>query len=341
VRFTAPSTPGTSTAVYTATSDDPADGHNRRITLTATTKAPVSVLHPGDIIAVDLDFSDGTTCCGGVVRVDPATGAQTLLSSGGSLVRPIGAAVEADGKLLIADIQAFSGAALGGQGGVIRVDPATGAQTAAASGGAFIHPMDVAVEADGSLLVADIQAVGGAGAIIRVAPATGAQSVVCSGGRPTALAVEADGKILFTAEADFDGGAGVIRVDPSSGATTQLSSRGSFRGPVGVAVEADGRILVADDQAFSDPGGGVIRVDPVSGAQTTVSSGGNFVRPHGIAVEAGGTILVADPAAFDGTGGVIRVDPVSGAQTVLSSGGVFKSPFGIAVVPTAGSSGGG
>jgi len=40
VRFTASSTPGTSTAVYTARSDDPTAGHNRRVTLTATTHQP-------------------------------------------------------------------------------------------------------------------------------------------------------------------------------------------------------------------------------------------------------------------------------------------------------------
>jgi hypothetical protein len=76
----------------------------------------------------------------------------------------------------------------------------------------------------------------------------------------------------------------VIRVDPATGAQTTVSSGGSFDAPSGIALEADGDILVADVQAFADFLGGVIRVDPATGAQTTVSSGGSFLNPFGVAV---------------------------------------------------------
>jgi hypothetical protein len=94
--------------------------------------------------------------------------------------------------------------------------------------------------------------------------------------------------------AGFQGG--VIRVDPASGAQTTVSSGGSFFDPSGVALEADGDILVADQNAFAGPGG-VIRVDPASGAQTTVSSGGSFLHPTGVAV-----------VAFDFTGFAAPID---------------------------------
>jgi NHL repeat len=67
----------------------------------------------------------------------------------------------------------------------------------------------------------------------------------------------------------------VIRVNPTTGAQATVSSGGSFVDPSGIAVEADGDILVADANAFGG-GGGVIRVDPATGAQTTVSSGSSF-----------------------------------------------------------------
>jgi hypothetical protein len=114
------------------------------------------------------------------------------------------------------------------------------------------------------------------------------------------VAVEADGDILV---ADSGGGlslqnGGVFRVDPASGARTAVSANGAPAGgpafgyPSGVAIEADGHILVADSDAFGGTGG-VIRVDPASGARTAVSAnsgpctfncGLDFVRPDGLAV---------------------------------------------------------
>jgi streptogramin lyase len=58
---------------------------------------------------------------GKVVRVDPGTGEQTLITAGGSLVNTHGIAIEPTGNLLVADNAAFDG-----NGGVIRMDPTTG-----------------------------------------------------------------------------------------------------------------------------------------------------------------------------------------------------------------------
>jgi hypothetical protein len=61
-----------------------------------------------------------------------------------------GMAAAAPGDVLVADAEAF-----GGSGGVIRVDPATGARTALSANGApaggpdFVDPFGLALEADG------------------------------------------------------------------------------------------------------------------------------------------------------------------------------------------------
>jgi hypothetical protein len=196
-----------------------------------------------------------------------------------------GAVQLSPGDILVADQEAF-----GSRGGVIQVDPATGAQTPVASGGSFANPARVALEADGDILVADADAFAfGTGGVIRVDPATGAQTTVSSGGSfadPVAVALEADGDILVADPNAFGGPGGVIRVDPATGAQTTVSSGGSFARPVAVALEADGDVLVADGDAFGGAGG-VIRVDPATGAQTPVSSGGSFADPSGVAVVPG------------------------------------------------------
>lgn len=74
----------------------------------------------------------------------------------------------------------------------------------------------------------------------------------------------------------------IVRVDPVSGVQTVVSSGGSLVNPNGVATDAAGDIIVADESAFGS--GGIIRVDPSTGVQTTISSGGLFQGPAGVAV---------------------------------------------------------
>src|SRR5215211_121338 len=110
------------------------------VALLPAAEAGAVTLNPGDILVSDVDFLGESDA---VIRVDPATGAQTTVSTGGSFVDPFGVALEADGDILVADADAF-----GGLGGVIRVDPATGAQTTVSTGGSFVDPAGIAVEAD-------------------------------------------------------------------------------------------------------------------------------------------------------------------------------------------------
>ena len=317
---------------------------------------------PGDILVADLDaFGDAG---GGVIRVDPATGARTTVSANGApaggpdLADPFGLALEADGDILVTDPDAID---VGGR--VVRVDPATGARTIVSANGApaggpdLAEPFGLALEADGDILVTDPDTMGGnESKVIRVDPATGARTMVSAntappGGpdlaNPWAVALEADGGIVVADGAAFGFQGAVIRIDPVTGERTTVSANGApaggpnFGEPGAVAVEADGNILVADDSL----GGRVIRVDPATGERTTVSAnnappgGPDFSNPFGLALEADGDILVTDYDAFGGGGGVIRVDPATGARTLVSANGAppggpeFVNPFGVAVVP--------
>jgi hypothetical protein len=57
-------------------------------------------LDPGDLLVVDHGAFGGG---GGIIRVDPATGTQTVLASGGFFGDPLGIAIAADGDLLVVD----------------------------------------------------------------------------------------------------------------------------------------------------------------------------------------------------------------------------------------------
>src|SRR5688572_22730092 len=75
-------------------------------------------LKPGEIFYAD----SGNAVEGGfIIKVDPATGGQTVVSSGGNLVQPFDVKLDAQGRLIITDT--------GLPGALIRIDPATGQQT--------------------------------------------------------------------------------------------------------------------------------------------------------------------------------------------------------------------
>jgi sugar lactone lactonase YvrE len=276
--------------------------------------------------------------------VDPASGAQTTVSSGGVFAYPFGIALAPDGDILVVDRDAFPDAS-GGRGSVIRVDPTSGIQTVVSSGGNFRSPSGIVATTSGDIFVVDGSAFGSAGAIIRVNPVTGEQTTVSSAGDlggPSGIALDANGDILVAGHLALTGRGAIIRVDSLTGAQTIVSSSDDFVDPIGIVVDGSGDIWMVDRSAFGGYGA-VFKVDSLTGAHTTVSSGGFFGDPTGIALAGNGDILVTDntgdgipltPDCLTGSpGGVIRVDPVTGAQTILSTCGSFYDPARIVIVP--------
>jgi DNA-binding beta-propeller fold protein YncE len=191
----------------------------------------------GGILVVDPHASG----VGGVVRVDPGTGEQTMLSSGEDTgaaagLREVGIALEANGRILVVE-QALAG----GQGGgrVTRINQKTGARKVLSSGGSFTSAAGIAVEPDGSIVVADANAFGGSGGVFRVNPKSGKQTTVTSGGSfvsPLGIAVDDDGNILVADSDAFGGKGGIIRVDPKTGEQTKVSTGKKFGGHRRLAV---------------------------------------------------------------------------------------------------------
>jgi sugar lactone lactonase YvrE len=280
---------------------------------------------------------------GGVISVDPATGTKSTLTANGNppgfprLETPSGMAFEASGDIVLVDAWEVAGATYPSE---IRVDPDTGARTLVSGnnspvgGPDFATPHGIAVEASGTILVADP----GAfplynGGIIRVDPATGVRTTLSRNGAPAGgapfenpwdVAVAPNGDI-YVVDFHSPSGGDVTRVDPVTGDRTVISRNNSpvggpsFVWPWGIALDANGDILISDFQAFGGTGG-IIRVDPVTGVRTTVSEnaapagGPPFANPGDLLVEPCGDILVVGSVG----NGVLRVDPVTGVRTLVS-----------------------
>ncbi|MFJ4776306.1 hypothetical protein [Streptomyces sp. NPDC088762] len=197
----------------------------------------VAVEGNGNILVADLS-SKGP---GAIIRIDPVTGDQTVLSvSDGTLdpLRPGGVCVAADGTVVV--VEQAGPVPEPAAPRVVRIDPVTGVRTVVSAGGAFVSPVDVAIDHDGNILVVDANAfTGSSGGVIKVDPVSGAQSVVSSGGSfdsPTAIAVEADGSLLIADNKAKTGEPTLFRVNPATGAQQVLASGLPFRALTGVKV---------------------------------------------------------------------------------------------------------
>jgi sugar lactone lactonase YvrE len=234
---------------------------------------------------------------------------------------------------------------------VLAGDGVAGLRDAEADDARFSEPFGVASAPDGTIYVADA---GVAQRIRRITPA-GIVSTLAGGERgyvdgdptaarfdtPSGLAIDAAGTLYVA-----DTGNNVIRSINPKGVVSTIAGDGTagyrdgparearFNGPVGVAVDARGRVIVAD--TYNDR----IRAIHPDGTVTTVAGSGQpgwsdgpsgvaqFDTPCGVAVDAAFNIYVADT----GSHAVRRISPDGIVSTVgpVADTGLFH-PIGIAV----------
>jgi hypothetical protein len=297
-----------------------------------------------------------------LLRVNPATGALEEVSRNssaqGTLFRhPYDVAVAPGaGSLYVVDMGEFAeGATPAADGRIIRIDPASGAQSVVSAGGELVDPAGIAVAPEGTLFVVENVGLGPARdpAVVRIDPATGAQSVVTRGGNlcyPFGIALEPNGMLVVTDFGDLIVGGqtqidcpenfgAVYRVNPGTGAQSILSrnqvpSPGNIlRGVFGAAIEPGGGVLVVN-QTGADAA--VAALNPANGEQAVVtpnsSAADAFELPQRVAVLPDGNLLVADYALNDLEGGLVLVERSTGAARILRQGTLFNNPLGVALV---------
>ncbi|MBI3247098.1 MAG: hypothetical protein HYZ50_11400 [Deltaproteobacteria bacterium] len=331
-------------------------------------------LGSGGVLLV-ADTEAGTGGAGTLFSVDPLTGARTVLSNFGVMgqgatgIDPFFVAVAATGAILVTDDDAGTDIPLdgqaGGNGALFSVNPTNGNRTLLSDFGNMtqgptgVHPVGVAIVPliqSGDALVIDFLAgTNGAGALFSVNPTTGIRTLVSDfgnpmqgpgGSDPIGVALGTAGDILVVDEdGAICGNGALFKVNPINGARTLVSNFCSAaqgptgENPHGVALEADGNILVTDRTAGTGISGALFRVNPLTGARTLLSDFGNTIQgpigsaPAGVIPDTSGDILIIDPD-FIGPGGVSNgglfiINPVNGMRTLLSDfNDIIKGPTG-------------
>jgi sugar lactone lactonase YvrE len=272
----------------------------------------------------------------------------------GILVWPVVAALTAPGAAVAApgDPYVVYSANNYADGAVIlRTDPAAGSLVEISRNGPqgmlFERPFDLAVEADGSLLVADMGQLctpqqprcADDGRIIRVDPLTGHQSLLAGGAPlvdPAGLAVGRNGEIFVADNFEADDGGAVVRIDPGTGAKTLIAEGDRLDLPFGILVDRDGSLVVSNRVVPTRclPGlpGRLVRVQPANGSQQLVSEGGLFRYPLGVALDGAGRIVFANEC---GPNALLRVvsEVVQNPLSTNSDGDVLVTPERLALDP--------
>jgi DNA-binding beta-propeller fold protein YncE len=253
-----------------------------------------------------------------VVRVDPLSGAQTVISAGGLLDTPTALAVEADGRLLVTDTGTFSGV-----DALVRIDPVTGTQTRLATFEG--SPLDVAVEPSESILVAILFE-----GIYRVPRAGGTPELVAPYNDDCdtvhTVAVQSNGSI-------FMGGSDqVCRV--VGGVVTPLHVGVPLESVVDLFAEDGGTLLVADGGSSGVPAK-IFRLNATTGTPTELFRGNLYSIDdfEGVSVEPDGGILVIENERSVTEASLIRLRPdLSSGYEVVSEDGDIDFPEGLDVV---------
>jgi Ca2+-binding RTX toxin-like protein len=307
-------------------------------------------LTPGDIVVADRTADPaglgGDT--GAVFKVDPATGAVSVLATSPQFRAPFGVAIDSQGNLLVVDQDADPAGLGGDTGAVFRFAPGS-PPAALATSSLFGDPVGIAIDPQGNVVLADSATgpAGDAGAVFRFAPGSppGTLAIGPPLDRPTAVAFDALGNIvvadLNADPAGFGGDTGaVFRFTPGSPPGT-LAATPEFRAPEGVAVDVQGNVLVGDSNArpFGPVGGNVgaiFRFAPGNPPQILAAST-DFSDPSDVAIDAQGNVVVADyaadPGGFGGDAGAIFRFAPGSPPSVLAASPLFKAPQGVAVVP--------
>lgn len=175
--------------------------------------------------------------------------------------QPTGVAAATAGMLLVVEF---------GQHRLLRVDSGTGRAVQVAK---LVKPWGVAVGPSGRVYVSDL------GSLKRIDPGHAPQVVATAdpGVEIGPVAVAPNGDVVYSTDS------AVYRLAQGAGSPRQLAAGTPLSGPHGIAVAADGSVLL------SDTGNDLVRRIDAAGGVTTFAAVGN---PRGIAVARDGSVYV-------------------------------------------------
>jgi hypothetical protein len=147
-----------------------------------------------------------------------------------------------------------------------------------------------------------------------------------------------NGNILVSDEPGGSGGAdpgGVWQVNLTTGVQTILTHGGYLVHATDIALEPSGNLLTMGATSATDSLGSIVRVNPTTGVQTQVSHDGILYYLDGMTVDPStGRIYTGAISTGNIPAAMYAVDPVTGAQSQIAQGGLMSLVEGIRIYHT-------
>jgi hypothetical protein len=260
----------------------------------------------GDIIVGDSGSSE-------VLRVDPKTGANDVISDDPQLNSPNEAAFTPDGKLFVADYDLGADS----RGGIVMIDPRTGATSELVQGDPFEQPDGLARAPSGDLFATDLDATADDGALFQVSLPGGDVLHTFSGGElvdSVGIVVPPNGKPIVSGF----GPPAITEISPATGEQRTIADSGDgLTGSGGRARAADGTLFINSSDTLE-------AVNPRTGDVELVATGFE-TNSYGLAIDFKGRVLGGASES------IIRANPRTGAVNVVAEGLDF--PEGLEIEP--------
>lgn len=220
-------------------------------------------LQLGDIVVSDFNDNETVTRGGRIVKVDPNTGGQTLISENGEIDYPWSLAIAPDRRIIVIDRPFETSPAQ-----VLRINPADGSQAVLSTGGLLVDPTGVCIGGSGFIYVGN--SVGsGTGSVLRIDPVTGGQTTVVQSTLLrgiSGLTIDTSGYLYANVTPSGGSGLAVVRIDPVGGGLQIVSSTSTARWYSGIAAADSGK-LYSSEIYWNN---GILEIDPVTGSQTFI-----------------------------------------------------------------------
>lgn len=228
---------------------------------------------------------------------------------------PRSAAPLADGSVvLIATLESAptdDAADAGERVAILKQSPGGAKPSVLYSGDALVNPLDLAVSLDGETIYVADPAGGpdGSGAVSSLPSSGGEPSLLLAGYGPRAITVADDGRIFLSGVSAESGLPGVFELQ--GGAAVSVFEGAPFVDPSGIAVQADGSVLVADTRLFDRSAdvsseAGIVRIR--NGQASVFASGFATGYPAGIALTQDEKTLIVSGEGADRSDTVFLVD---------------------------------
>jgi hypothetical protein len=243
-----------------------------------------------------------------VVRIDPSTGAHTVLAAGAPLNELTGIAVGPSGTVYVSNRGGLA------EGIIYSLSAPGFALSPVANARPTVSPWDLLASGSALYSLDD-------GGLVSIDTTAFAQKLLSPNEGSTVAEpafIALSGSTLYgTTPGDCSGESdsdrikpGVVAIDTATGSRSAVAALDcDDPAPTGIAAAPDGTLLIAR-------GTEIIRLNPADGSTTTVAKGGKLSDARDMALTPSGDLIVADA-----TSGLLRISTATGAQSTIASGG--------------------